>query len=98
MKRKTWLKLEKIKKEQKGIQQTWNEECEQAIPKSIGDFTGKNIFESHTFADASEKAYAAVVYFEIRQNKKYEICLIFSKNRLCSVKGINIPKLKLLAL
>ena len=98
MERKTWLELKKTKREWKDIQQTWNEECEQVIQRSKGDFPDRNIFELQTFVDASEKAYAVVVYFKIQQNKKYKIWLIFNKNRLCSFKGMTISRLKLLAL
>lgn len=51
-----------------------------------------------TFADASEKAYAAVVYLRNKIDEKYQVDLIFSKNRLCPTKGITILRPKLLAL
>lgn len=52
--------------------------------------------ELHCFADASESAYAAVVYARtIRLNGQVTICLIQSKTRVAPLKKLTVPRLEL---
>ncbi|MCG8044651.1 MAG: A17 family peptidase, partial [Candidatus Thiodiazotropha endolucinida] len=49
------------------------------------------------FSDASEKAYAAVVYLNETSNQKSTTNLVFAKSRLAPLKKMSIPRLELLA-
>ena len=49
------------------------------------------------FCDASEKAYAAVIYMVQIRKKKCNSELIFGKSRLCPTTSTSIPRLELLA-
>ena len=51
----------------------------------------------HTFSDASEKPYAAVVYaHHVYESESNTAQLIMSKSRLASLKAVSIPRLELL--
>ena len=45
------------------------------------------------FADASTKAYGAVVYI----NRNDQVCLTMSKTRIASIKNTSLPRLELMA-
>ncbi|KAF6202361.1 hypothetical protein GE061_004760 [Apolygus lucorum] len=49
------------------------------------------------FADASEKAYAAVVYHVVRSGKNVQTRLVLSRARIAPIKSESIPRLELLA-
>ncbi|VDK27697.1 unnamed protein product [Gongylonema pulchrum] len=51
----------------------------------------------HAFVDASKDAYAAAVYIRVTNRNGTRSFLVFSKSRLCPVKGQSIPRLELLA-
>lgn len=54
------------------------------------------IYESHGFADASNKAYAAVVYMRVlNDNEKPIITLVSLKTKVAPLKQITIPRLEL---
>jgi hypothetical protein len=54
------------------------------------------IVELHGFCDASNEAYAAVVYIKvIDENDKVKVNLLTSKTRVAPVKQLSIPKLEL---
>ena len=68
-----------------------------AIPRWIGlRSTGSNI-EMHTFVDASEDAYAAVVYFKVEVNNEIRVSLITAKSRVAPLKGLTVPRMELQA-
>ena len=51
----------------------------------------------HGFCDASEKAYAAVIYLRtVYTERSVELCLVGSKTRIAPIKGQTIPRLELL--
>ena len=54
---------------------------------------GTQIDNMFVFADASTKAYGAVVYL----NSKSNICLAMSKNRVAPLKTTSLPRLELMA-
>lgn len=64
------------------------------------DFQENNLTELHVFVDASEKAYAAVIYLrQLVNNESFTVKLLFSKVRLAPKKPtITVPRLELLAL
>ncbi|CDW60603.1 DUF1759 and Peptidase A17 and DUF1758 and RVT 1 d omain containing protein [Trichuris trichiura] len=51
----------------------------------------------HTFCDASEVAYGAVVYLKVkRENGKHFTNIIMAKSRVAPVKRVTLPRLELL--
>ncbi|XP_076658249.1 uncharacterized protein LOC143362189 [Halictus rubicundus] len=86
------------------ILKQWNLYCNQlprvnelSIPRQIasGAIVSR---ELHGFADASTKAYAAVVYQRsIRDNGTVAIGLLTAKTRVAPVKTISVPRLELSA-
>lgn len=65
------------------------------IPRWIGTEPAMKV-QFHGFADASNLAFAAVVYTRIvKENGKIEISLISSKTKVAPLKTITIPKLEL---
>ena len=51
----------------------------------------------HGFSDASEKAYAAVIYLRSTYgNGSVSVCIITSKTRVAPIKPHTIPRLELL--
>lgn len=66
------------------------------VPRWIG-ISNKSSIQLHGFCDASEKAYAAVVYVRYRNdNNEYKMSLIMSKSRVAPIKKLSIPKLELM--
>ena len=53
------------------------------------------IYELHNFCDASENAYGCCSYLRCIKDNKCHVTLIMSKNRLCPIKQISIPRLEL---
>lgn len=51
--------------------------------------------ELHGFADASEKAYGAVIYAKIISNNKIFVTLLTAKTRIAPITKITLPKLEL---
>ncbi|XP_011858993.1 PREDICTED: uncharacterized protein LOC105556505 [Vollenhovia emeryi] len=49
----------------------------------------------HGFADASSRAYAAVVYLRLDSGSEPRVCLLAAKTKVAPVKTISIPKLEL---
>lgn len=53
--------------------------------------------EMHGFSDASERAYASVVYLRVEyESGEIEIKFIASKSKVCPIKSQSIPRLELL--
>lgn len=59
-------------------------------------FQVKNI-QLHLFCDASKQAFAAVAYFRFEAGEKIEISLVMSRNQVCPLKTLTIPRLELQA-
>ncbi|GBM55633.1 hypothetical protein AVEN_125420-1 [Araneus ventricosus] len=53
--------------------------------------------EVHGFADASEKAYGAVVYLKSSAGERNCVRILCSKSRVAPLKSISVPKLELCA-
>ena len=65
----------------------WTEQ----LPETIG-------VELHGFADASSKAYAAVVYIRVLTSMdRIKVCLLMSKTKVAPIKTVSIPRLELCA-
>ena len=85
------------------IQEQWNEM--RADPRSLKDFTlqrcivppGKiQTVQLHLFTDASEKAYAAVIYAGMTETNGFMfVNLIAGKNRVAPIKTVSLPRLEL---
>lgn len=67
------------------------------IPRWIGTKASSTL-KIHAFCDASEKAYAAVLYIEaVNEAGKSEINMISSKSKVAPLKKKTIPRLELCA-
>ncbi|WP_253302436.1 DUF1759 domain-containing protein [Wolbachia endosymbiont of Psylliodes chrysocephala] len=68
------------------------------IPRcySLNIPTASNI-QLHSFSDASQQAYSAVVYLRISSQNGVEISFLSSKSKVCPLKEITIPRLELQA-
>lgn len=62
------------------------------LPKWFDDF---DYFKSHTFVDASEIAFAAVVYFRFIRGADVHVVLVTSKSRVTPIKTLSCPKREL---
>lgn len=65
------------------------------IPRWIGTSKTNLKTEFHGFCDASNKAYAAVVYCRTEKVGKFEVHLLTSKTRVAPIKKISLPNLEL---
>ncbi|XP_011883845.1 PREDICTED: uncharacterized protein LOC105570993, partial [Vollenhovia emeryi] len=84
------------------IRLRWQEYCDSLVdlPRiSISRWLGHSPEVScqiHGFADASTRAYAAVVYLRLDNGKEQpRVCLLAAKTKVAPVKTISIPKLEL---
>lgn len=84
------LKLERILSD---IEQINTIQIERCLYKKVKENEEKSLV---CFCDASEKAYAAVVYPLVSSGQMSNPDLVFSKTRLSPVKKLTIPKLELL--
>ncbi|XP_043474987.1 uncharacterized protein LOC122506733, partial [Leptopilina heterotoma] len=67
------------------------------IPRWTG-LTSHDVIEIHGFADASSRAYAAVVYLRIQNvSKKINVSLLLGKTKVAPLKTLTIPRLELCA-
>ncbi|XP_075155812.1 uncharacterized protein LOC142229153 [Haematobia irritans] len=64
------------------------------IPRWFGYTPDCNI-QFHGFCDASEKAYAAVLYVRVESNDSVSTSLVSSKTRVAPIKTLSIPRLEL---
>lgn len=66
------------------------------IPRRIG-YGDKQSWSVHTFCDASQKAYATVIFLRCEDEKGISVQLLSAKSRLSPKANITIPRLELLA-
>ena len=67
------------------------------IPRCLRESSTVKHIEIHTFSDASEKAYSAVVYARHEyENGDVSVRLVAAKTRLARLKTITIPRLELM--
>lgn len=58
--------------------------------------SNKDSLEIHGFSDASERAYAAVVYCRVKcQDNSYKTCLVAARTRVAPLKTLSLPRLEL---
>ncbi|XP_053685875.1 uncharacterized protein LOC128735413 [Sabethes cyaneus] len=62
--------------------------------RSSNDLTRLQI---HLFVDASETAYAAVVFFRLETDRGIEVALVGAKTKVAPLKTLSIPRLELKA-
>ena len=58
-------------------------------------FSPKADVQFHGFCDASERAYAAVLYVRLEYMQKIQIHLVSSKTKVAPIKTLSIPRLEL---
>ncbi|XP_038122496.1 uncharacterized protein LOC119771145 [Culex quinquefasciatus] len=64
------------------------------IPRYLSPFRGR--IQLHGFSDASEQAYAAVVYARsVNANGNISVVLIAAKSRVAPIKQVSLPRLEL---
>ena len=91
--------LDEIKKER---WVSWIENLERAreftLPRCVyGQLSGQLRCSLHGFADASMKAYCAVIYFVSELNGENNVELLTSKTRVAPSKSHTIPRLELMS-
>ena len=67
------------------------------IPRCIQLHEESVVLSLHTFCDASQHSYAAVVYLRSEVGEKTYIQLVQAKARVAPLKKVTIPRLELLA-
>lgn len=65
------------------------------FPRMLSTLSGPKSVEMHTFVDASEAAFAAVVYFRFVSGEEVEVSLESSKAKVTSITLLSIPKKEL---
>ena len=83
----------------------WNDYCERipelqaiSVPRWNHLESNKTPCELHGFADASTRAYAAVVYLRTTNEKnEVKISLLTAKSKVAPIKTISVPRLELCA-
>ena len=77
--------------------QEWNHMKEMWIDRYV-HFTSNHNVELHAFADASQKACAAVIYIKsIEHNGEGHINFMIARTKVAPLKGETIPRLELMA-
>ena len=59
--------------------------------------TKSGTFELHTFSDASEVGYGAVVYARYRVGQQVQVSFLFGKSRVAPIQFVSVPRLELTA-
>nr|CAI5842568.1 unnamed protein product [Callosobruchus analis] len=85
------------------ILKLWKEFCSELhllnsiqIPRHVGIFQA-SVVNLVGFADASEKAYGAVVYFSVSNNNTNKMYLLCSKSKVSPTKTVSLARLELCA-
>ena len=56
-----------------------------------------NTYDLHIFCDASEVAYASVVYLQWKEDEQFKTSFVIAKTRVAPLKPMSIPRLELQA-
>lgn len=67
------------------------------IPRWIYSGLPQAHLELHGFADASERAYAAVIYLRAATPTETRVTLLMAKTRVAPIKQVSLPRLELCA-
>lgn len=67
------------------------------VPRWLFTTISHSPIEIHGFSDASQKAYAAVVYVKTIFEGKIKVTLLSSKTKVAPIKQISLPRLELMA-
>ena len=54
-------------------------------------------YSSHTFGDASKKAFCSVIYLVMKIASRYHCKLVTNKSRVVPLKEMSVPRLELIA-
>ncbi|XP_029159051.1 uncharacterized protein LOC114931247 [Nylanderia fulva] len=65
------------------------------LPRWLHSNTPRSPVELHGFSDASERAYAAVVYSRVEDGGLPRINLVVAKSRVAPLKRVSLPRLEL---
>lgn len=66
------------------------------IPRWTGNSKIDKLIELHGFSDASEKAYAAVVYIKVVDlEDNVKVAILAAKTKVAPIKSISLPRLEL---
>lgn len=63
--------------------------------RSVTSLSSETVIQLHTFVDASELGYAAVVYLRFQQGDAVECAIVGAKSRVAPLKFVSIPRLEL---
>ncbi|XP_062542194.1 uncharacterized protein LOC134210182 [Armigeres subalbatus] len=63
--------------------------------RSLTSICTTTVIQLHTFVDASELGYAAVVYLRFQQGSTVECAIVGAKSRVAPLKFISIPRMEL---
>ncbi|XP_076661083.1 uncharacterized protein LOC143364873 [Halictus rubicundus] len=85
------------------LRETWTTYCTQlpllrsmSLPRWTGCGAHNRQYELHGFADASQNAYAAVVYSRVTtENGNIVVSLLAAKSKVAPLKSLSIPRLEL---
>lgn len=67
-----------------------------SIPRCYSpSFSTADKIDLHIFANASEKAYAAVAYFRIEKGNNITTSFVIAKTRVAPLKPISVPRMEL---
>ena len=93
---------EKISGEERKQWEAWVRQLKRiqqiSIPRCVHSMKSESAkYCLHRFADASLKAYCAVIYFVCESQEGVTVTLLASKTRVAPVKAQTIPRLELLA-
>ncbi|XP_053690797.1 uncharacterized protein LOC128739342 [Sabethes cyaneus] len=76
---------------------TVSDVCIPRCYRLLTSISPKTVIQLHTFVDASEAGYAAVVYLRFQQGDNVECAIVAAKSRVAPLKYVSIPRLELQA-
>ncbi|XP_039303484.1 uncharacterized protein LOC120357383 [Solenopsis invicta] len=67
------------------------------VPRMLETCPARGDAELHGFADASERAYAAVLYLRTGLGDSWRTCLVAARTKVAPIKPVTLPRLELCA-